>query len=114
MRQPQCLASTCPSQCMLIRKFRCLQLMVCRQVRILSLHLQVPSQVYVTDKLPKTATGKIQRRHMVTAFVKKGDQPPADAQAAGGHVPLKIAPEWPCVHLARQTACRVGQSVSAA
>lgn len=30
---------------------------------------QVPSKVYFTDKLPKTATGKIQRRHMVTAFV---------------------------------------------
>ena len=44
--------------------------------------VQVPSQVYVTDKLPKTATGKIQRRHMVTAFVKQGGQPAQ--QAAGG------------------------------
>ncbi len=26
--------------------------------------------VFITDVLPKTATGKIQRRHMVTAFIK--------------------------------------------
>ena len=36
--------------------------------------VQVPQQVFVTDKLPKTATGKIQRRHMVTAFIKKDGQ----------------------------------------
>lgn len=38
--------------------------------------LQVPEQIYLTDKLPKTATGKIQRRMMVEAFVKgdKGQQ----------------------------------------
>ena len=34
--------------------------------------VQVPEQVFVTDKLPKTATGKIQRRHMVAAFIEKG------------------------------------------
>ena len=31
---------------------------------------QVPQQVFVTDKLPKTATGKIQRRHIVASFIK--------------------------------------------
>lgn len=39
-------------------------------------HLQVPEKVFVTDKLPKTATGKIQRRHMVDAFITN--------KAAGG------------------------------
>ncbi len=28
--------------------------------------------IFVTDVLPKTATGKIQRRHMVAAFIKPG------------------------------------------
>lgn len=36
------------------------------------MHTQVPEKVFITDKLPKTATGKIQRRHMVTAFIKEG------------------------------------------
>lgn len=36
---------------------------------------QVPAVVFITDKLPKTATGKIQRRMMVEHFVKnKGGQ----------------------------------------
>ncbi|MDA1280266.1 MAG: acyl--CoA ligase [Chloroflexi bacterium] len=30
---------------------------------------KVPDVVYIADSLPRTATGKIQRRHMVTAFV---------------------------------------------
>ncbi|MBH65717.1 MAG: AMP-dependent synthetase [Chloroflexi bacterium] len=30
---------------------------------------KVPEVVYISDVLPRTATGKIQRRHMVTAFV---------------------------------------------
>ena len=30
---------------------------------------KVPDVVYISDVLPRTATGKIQRRHMVTAFV---------------------------------------------
>lgn len=30
---------------------------------------KVPDVVYITDALPRTATGKIQRRHMVSAFV---------------------------------------------
>ena len=30
---------------------------------------KVPDVVYISDALPRTATGKIQRRHMVTAFV---------------------------------------------
>ena len=31
---------------------------------------KVPDVVYIADALPRTATGKIQRRHMVTAFVE--------------------------------------------
>jgi len=34
-----------------------------------AVHAQVPSRVFFADKLPKTATGKIQRRHMVAAFM---------------------------------------------
>jgi acyl-coenzyme A synthetase/AMP-(fatty) acid ligase len=30
---------------------------------------QVPEQIFITDKLPKGATGKIQRRNMPTAFL---------------------------------------------
>jgi acyl-coenzyme A synthetase/AMP-(fatty) acid ligase len=29
---------------------------------------KVPDVVYIADALPRTATGKIQRRHMVAAF----------------------------------------------
>ena len=29
----------------------------------------MPEQIFITDKLPKTATGKIQRRHMVAHFM---------------------------------------------
>ena len=34
--------------------------------------MQVPEQMFITDKLPKGATGKIQRRHMVGHFIGKG------------------------------------------
>ena len=43
--------------------------------------MQVPEQVFITDKLPKTATGKIQRRMMVEAFIKGGG---VQGQASGG------------------------------
>ena len=33
---------------------------------------QVPERIFITDKLPKTATGKIQRRHMVGHFMGGG------------------------------------------
>ena len=29
---------------------------------------KVPDAVYITDKLPRTATGKIQRRHVAAKF----------------------------------------------
>jgi len=41
---------------------------------------KVPDRIFFTKVLPKTATGKIQRRHMVAAFIKPGD----DKQAAPG------------------------------
>lgn len=43
--------------------------MVCMLIPPLA---QVPVAVFLTDKLPKTATGKIQRRMMVEHFVTKG------------------------------------------
>lgn len=44
--------------------------------------VQVPSHIFITDKLPKTATGKIQRRKMVDHFMKgpSSEQPPAGGQ----------------------------------
>jgi acyl-CoA synthetase (AMP-forming)/AMP-acid ligase II len=33
---------------------------------------KVPDVIYITDSLPRTATGKIQRRHVATAFAGKG------------------------------------------
>jgi len=33
--------------------------------------MQVPSKLFFADQLPKTATGKIQRRFMVDAFINK-------------------------------------------
>ena len=43
--------------------------------------LQVPEQIFITDKLPKTATGKIQRRHMVAHFMGGGG---GGANSGGG------------------------------
>ena len=45
----------------------------------------MPEQVFITDKLPKTATGKIQRRMMVKAFIKgsAGQGQGSSGQAAG-------------------------------
>ncbi|KAK9807300.1 hypothetical protein WJX73_009699 [Symbiochloris irregularis] len=45
---------------------------------------KVPTQVFVTDKLPKTATGKIQRRHMVTAFIKEGGKASSGSKSSAG------------------------------
>ena len=36
--------------------------------------VQVPVRVFVTKQLPKTATGKIQRRMMVEHFIKGSGQ----------------------------------------
>jgi hypothetical protein len=33
--------------------------------------MQVPAKMFFADSLPKTATGKIQRRFMVDAFINK-------------------------------------------
>ena len=35
---------------------------------------KVPDVVYIADELPRTATGKIQRRHMVDAFASADDK----------------------------------------
>lgn len=32
---------------------------------------KIPAQMFITDNLPKNATGKIQRRFMVDAFITK-------------------------------------------
>lgn len=32
---------------------------------------KIPKQIFITDSLPKNATGKIQRRFMVDAFINK-------------------------------------------
>ena len=32
---------------------------------------KIPKQIFITDTLPKNATGKIQRRFMVDAFINK-------------------------------------------
>ena len=44
--------------------------------------LQVPVRIFVTQQLPKTATGKIQRRMMVEHFIK-GPGQKEEAGAAG-------------------------------
>ncbi|MEW5317020.1 MAG: hypothetical protein WDW38_008353 [Sanguina aurantia] len=45
---------------------------------------KVPGQVFITDVLPKTATGKIQRRHMVSAFMTPAAQAAPAASSSGG------------------------------
>ena len=52
--------------------------------------MQVPTQIFITDKLPKTATGKIQRRFMVSHFISDGGKPATangSGSAAGQPVP---------------------------
>ena len=59
--------------------------------------VQVPVKIFITDKLPKTATGKIQRRHMVTAFITKpqGDSQQASGQSQGAAKARKAASSVP-------------------
>ena len=45
---------------------------------------QVPEQIFITDKLPKGPTGKIQRRHMPAAFLGKGKTPAKGSQGSTG------------------------------
>ena len=45
---------------------------------------QVPEQIFITDKLPKGATGKIQRRHMPAAFLGKDKAPAKGSQGSTG------------------------------
>ena len=35
---------------------------------------KIPKQIFITDTLPKNATGKIQRRFMVDAFINKSSK----------------------------------------
>lgn len=45
-------------------------MLILRLVLMLVLVVQVPVRIFVTKQLPKTATGKIQRRMMVEHFIK--------------------------------------------
>ena len=45
---------------------------------------QVPEQIFITDKLPKGATGKIQRRHMPAAFLGRDKTPAKGSQGSNG------------------------------
>ena len=44
----------------------------------------MPEQIFITDKLPKGPTGKIQRRHMPAAFLGKGKTPAEGSQDSTG------------------------------
>lgn len=46
----------------------------------------MPERVFITDKLPKTATGKIQRRHMVGHFMGGDGKGAAGDGGSGGGV----------------------------
>jgi acyl-coenzyme A synthetase/AMP-(fatty) acid ligase len=52
--------------------------------------LQVPTMIFFADALPKTATGKIQRRHMVTHFITNGPKQAQPAAGAGAGVRSKL------------------------
>ena len=46
---------------------------------------QVPEQIFITDKLPKGATGKIQRRNMPAAFLGQVKTPAKGSQGSAGN-----------------------------
>lgn len=63
----------------------------------LVLMLQVPVRIFVTKQLPKTATGKIQRRMMVEHFIKGPGQEEEAGKggAAGSRASGKAPPQPP-------------------
>jgi acyl-CoA synthetase (AMP-forming)/AMP-acid ligase II len=40
----------------------------------LALQFKLPERVFITDSIPKTATGKVQRRHMGPTFRKVAEK----------------------------------------
>jgi acyl-CoA synthetase (AMP-forming)/AMP-acid ligase II len=35
---------------------------------------KVPKKIYITDKLPRTATGKLQRKNIAEFYINKGKE----------------------------------------
>ena len=53
-------------------------------------YAQVPVRIFVTKQLPKTATGKIQRRMMVEHFIKgAGQKEEAGKEGSSGKTPAQ-------------------------
>ena len=50
---------------------------------------QVPVRIFVTKQLPKTATGKIQRRMMVEHFIKGPGQEEEAGRGGSGKTPAQ-------------------------
>ena len=50
---------------------------------------QVPVRIFVTEQLPKTATGKIQRRMMVEHFIKGPGQKEEAGKGGSGKTPAQ-------------------------
>ncbi len=50
---------------------------------------QVPVRIFITKQLPKTATGKIQRRMMVEHFIKGPGQKEEAGKGGSGKTPAQ-------------------------